>query len=157
MIDFSISALEKAPVKKSGFLPGEFLDLDAEDAFSAAGEVRYDLTASLISGGVLVSGSVSAPVVSSCGRCLKEVQLLIGEKNLNLFFEPEENQEILTVDEDLRAELLLNLPMNPVCSENCRGLCPVCGCDLNESTCDCDTSGNSGEVSPWSALDALDL
>jgi uncharacterized protein len=157
VINFSISALEKAPVKKSGSLPGEFLDLDEADAFAAAGEVVYDLTAMIVSGGVLVSGSISAPVSSCCGRCLKDIQLRIAEEKLELFFELDSNQEILTVDEDLRAELLLNLPMNPVCSDDCQGLCPVCGIDLNEKSCNCDTRSSAGEVSPWSALDALDL
>ena len=67
MITFSVSALEKAPVSKSGVIPPEFLDLAAEDAFSASGEGSYELTAQIVSGGVLVSGSVKAPVVTSCG------------------------------------------------------------------------------------------
>ena len=67
MINFSISALEKAPVRKDGELPGEFLDLAAEDAFAPAGVVGYDLTAALVSGGVLVSGRAAARVSAVCG------------------------------------------------------------------------------------------
>ena len=157
MINFSISALEKTPVRKDGELPGEFLDLAAEDTFAPAGDVSYDLTAQLVSGGVLVSGSVSAPVGAVCGRCLEDIEFTLDAGELHLFFELEENQEILEVDEELRAELLLALPMNPLCSDDCRGLCPVCGGNLNEKQCACDVPDSSGAVSPWSALDSLDL
>jgi len=157
VIAFSISALEKAPVNKSGSLPEEFLDLAPEDAFTAASPVEYDLTASLVSGGVLVSGSVAAAVCADCGRCLQPVLISIGNDDLHLFFEIADGQEILEVDEDIRAELLLDLPMNPLCSPDCRGLCPVCGCDLNEGDCQCDTAAAAGKVSPWSALDGLEL
>ncbi|MBE6357040.1 MAG: DUF177 domain-containing protein [Lentisphaerae bacterium] len=157
MIFFSVSALEKAPVSKSGVLPPEFLDLAGDDQYSAAGEGSYDLTAQLISGGVLVSGRVSIPVSSICGRCLQPVDFTLDPGEVKLFFEVDENQELLDIDEDVRAELLLELPMNPLCSPDCPGLCPECGCDLNSQQCNCRPADNSGKVSPWSALDSLDL
>ena len=157
MISFSVSALEKAPVKKNGVLPGEFLDLAPDDAIAAAGEVSYDLTAELVSGGVLVSGKLSAPVQSFCGRCLKEIAFLLETGETQVFFELSEGQEILEADEELREELLLNLPMNPLCSPDCRGLCAKCGCDLNEKECSCENENTAGAVSPWSALDGLNL
>ncbi len=40
----------------------------------------------------------------------------------------------------VREQLRLASPMKPLCSEDCRGLCPVCGANRNDSTCDCDTS-----------------
>ena len=150
MINFSISALEKAPVRKDGVLPGEFLDLAPEDAFAPAGVVEYDLTAAIVSGGVLVSGKASARVSAVCGRCLENIDITIGNPDLHIFFEVGENQEILEVDEELRAELLLELPMNPLCD-------PVCGIDLNKKNCKCIPQDSAAKVSPWSALDDLDL
>lgn len=157
MINFSISALEKTPVRKDGELPGEFLDLAAEDAFAPAGVVEYDLTAALVSGGVLVSGRASARVRAVCGRCLKDIEIPIENPALHIFFEVGENQEILEVDEELRAELLLELPMNPLCDPDCAGLCPICGVDLNRKRCQCTPEDSAAKVSPWSALDELDL
>ena len=157
MITFSVSALEKNPVRKSGVLPAEFLDLAPEDSFAAAGEVTYDVTAALVSGGVLVSGELSVPLTTVCGRCLKEIGFTLSSGEIQLFFEIDDSTEELETGEELRAELLLALPMNPLCSEQCRGLCPECGCDLNESSCDCDVSSAAGAVSPWSALDDLKL
>lgn len=37
----------------------------------------------------------------------------------------------------IREDLLLNIPLKPLCRENCRGLCPQCGTDLNEGECTC--------------------
>lgn len=157
MITFSVSALEKAPVKKSGILPENFLDLAPQDQFSAAGEGNYDLTASLVSGGMLLSGSADIPVAATCGRCLKNLQFTLKESDLHIFFELADGQETVEIDEDLRAELLLNLPMNPLCSADCQGLCPECGCDLNVEKCSCQVTCAADKVSPWSALDDLKL
>jgi uncharacterized protein len=157
VIWFSISALEKAPVRKTGLLPPEFIDLAEEDAFAPDGSGSYDLTAMLVSGGVLVSGSASTPLKSICGRCLKEISFTLDSGKLQLFFEIEEEQEILEIDDDLRSELLLALPMNPLCSNDCQGLCPVCGTDLNKSQCKCIKEDTASAVSPWSTLDDLDL
>ena len=157
MINFSISALEKAPVRKDGELPGEFLDLAAEDAFAPAGVVEYDLTAALVSGGVLVSGSCSCLMHTVCGKCLKEFDFLLEAPDLHIFFELEENQEELDTADDIRAELLLELPMNPLCDPECQGLCPVCGVDRNRQHCSCNTAAAAEKVSPWSALDGLKL
>ncbi len=157
MITFSVSALEKAPVNKSGILPEDFLDLAPDDQFSAAGEGNYDLTASLVSGGMLLSGSAAIPVGATCGRCLAELEFTLDENDLHIFFELADGQETVDVDEELRAELLLNLPMNPLCAPDCQGLCPECGCDLNETRCNCEVKSAADKVSPWSALDSLNL
>ena len=64
--------------------------------------------------------------------------------------EPEEEEEeidplienvyegpVLSFDEMVREQVHLALPMRPLCSPDCKGLCPVCGTDLNRSSCDC--------------------
>ena len=45
--------------------------------------------------------------------------------------------DVIDLDEILREQIILALPMYPRCKEECRGLCPVCGVDLNKETCDC--------------------
>jgi uncharacterized protein len=46
---------------------------------------------------------------------------------------------MLDLREDAREALLLEIPMTPRCREDCRGLCPTCGADLNQGPCGCDT------------------
>jgi uncharacterized protein len=48
--------------------------------------------------------------------------------------------------------LVLELPMKPVCSERCRGLCPVCGTDLNRETCTCRVEEVDPRLSPLKRL-----
>jgi uncharacterized protein len=45
----------------------------------------------------------------------------------------------LSVGEIAREQVLLDLPIRPLCRESCRGLCPRCGCDMNEGDCACAT------------------
>ena len=56
--------------------------------------------------------------------------------------------DVIDLDEILREQIILALPMYPRCSPECRGLCPVCGIDLNQETCDCQRD----EVDPRLAV-----
>jgi len=104
---------------------------------------------------VSVRGSVAAMARLECVRCLTAFDLLV-QARLEVFAEragrgrPGEEQA-LERDEymkfhdgrqlDLRGKareaLLLELPMVPHCREDCRGLCPRCGADLNAGSCGC--------------------
>ena len=51
-------------------------------------------------------------------------------------------------------QILLEAPVQPLCKESCKGLCPVCGTDLNRSSCGCDRGGSE---SKFAALRTLKL
>jgi uncharacterized protein len=55
----------------------------------------------------------------------------------------------IELEEILREQILLLLPMQRVCSADCKGICPVCGRDRNESSCDCRVEAADDR---WSAL-----
>jgi uncharacterized protein len=61
----------------------------------------------------------------------------IAEDDLSTAFY--ENEQI-DLGQMMREQFLLSLPMKPLCSEACKGLCPVCGTNLNRSACDCKRS-----------------
>ncbi|HLP15789.1 MAG TPA: DUF177 domain-containing protein [Bacteroidota bacterium] len=68
------------------------------------------------------------------------------------YFLMTEGQKSIDVSEPVREYLLLAVPIKNLCRPNCRGLCPVCGANLNERTCTCTT----GETdSRWDALQKL--
>lgn len=72
----------------------------------------------------------------TCSRCLGDTKYLYE-------FPYEEVVEIEEIDsfdlqEIVRQELQLNAPFRVLCDEECRGLCPHCGVNLNETTCQCD-------------------
>lgn len=134
------------------------------------GPVSVDLSVSATATGqVLARGSVRAEMKFECRRCLAEVIRELHE-NLTLIWAPrdefpgeeEEGQGELRVLElgvgelDLgpavREELILATPKFVECREDCRGLCPRCGIDRNEESCDCTLE----EPDPrWDALRAL--
>lgn len=97
-------------------------------------------------GVVYLKYSVDFTLLMLCDRCLRELK-----NNYHFDFEhivvqsvSIDNDEYIVADgesinmNDIAVtDLLLQLPSKFLCSEECRGLCMVCGCDLNESECDC--------------------
>ena len=87
----------------------------------------------------VVEGKLKAELILSCSRCLQKynspVELDISEDVLKSEMEDEEE---LYLDEIVMDNIILSLPMKPLCSDNCKGICPECGQDLNEGECDCE-------------------
>lgn len=94
----------------------------------------------------IVRGSINAVLSLKCDRCLKPF-----EKSLDIELdeiygeEADEDGEIWLVSDktiDLKpaviADIMLHLPMRSLCSEDCKGLCPKCGHNLNNGDCGCD-------------------
>ncbi|HVL64493.1 MAG TPA: DUF177 domain-containing protein [Actinomycetota bacterium] len=125
--------------------------------------VRGDLRAESVVEGILVTGRAEAPVVATCARCLRDVQTAASPELCELFVAPgtqvapdEDVYEIRGTDIDLepalRDALTLALPLNPLCREDCKGICARCGADLNATSCDC----SDDDVDPrWAILDAV--
>ena len=115
--------------------------------------VIADLTV-FISGDKLVcQGKVKTKVNLQCSRCLTVFSYPL-ETKLDFVLELRDGQikgssveeetefsfpswDEVEIDNLVREIILLALPLKPLCSEDCKGLCPVCGTDLNSSTCNC--------------------
>lgn len=113
------------------------------------------------------SGSFEAP----CARCLEPVRHEL-KGDFDLLFRPlgvdagpperalvVPETEIgyyqeggLTLEDVLREQVLLSLPARTLCSADCKGLCPNCGCNLNEGACTCEARPADDR---WSALSDL--
>ena len=75
----------------------------------------------------------------NCSRCLEEFTVPKSlETKLNL---PIENRDTIDLTDNLREEIMLNYPLKPLCRPECRGLCPVCGRNLNKEKCKCQPRG----------------
>ncbi len=93
--------------------------------------------------------NVDFDVVTRCARCLKDLRVptalsIVRPMADSLSGDDEENDDILLLDEDCVElddvaldAILLSAHMSYLCREDCRGLCPVCGRDLNEGECGC--------------------
>ncbi len=132
-------------------------------------DVQLTFTATS-SGQVLARGTLRTELLRSCRRCLTDVTVPIREE-LSLFWsvpdelrgsdEEEEDEAIRWLDptsneldmrDALREELLLRIPRFVLCDEECQGLCPLCGINRNDETCECTLE----EPDPrWDALRAL--
>lgn len=152
MIKFSVSRVEKEPVFLEGSESAEFWALPEDDQYTGSSPVEYELTARSVSGSILVSGRVAGKVSAACGRCLVPFELEIVNENIELYYAKEDiREEEMDITADIRDELLITLPMNPLCSDECSGLCPVCGGNRNKKKCSCSQGGNLA----WSALDNI--
>ena len=99
-------------------------------------------------GMIELHSSVDYVLETRCARCLKDLSL---PKKLDIFqrlafdLQDEENDDILLiegfeldVDEILTEQIIFSVDMSYLCSEDCRGLCPKCGTDLNRTDCGCE-------------------
>jgi uncharacterized protein len=130
-------------------------------------DLTLDLRMQSVSEGIYVSGTVDGPLVGECGRCLIEIDDTIEVEIGELFAyrdsttdETTEEDEIGRVTDDLidlepavRDAIVLALPVNPVCREDCRGLCPECGSRWDDLPAD---HSHEQIDSRWSALSKLD-
>lgn len=99
---------------------------------------------------LLVTGDVDLTVSIPCSRCLKEVPTDIRfsiDKELKLENSTLNDEEMedadyliglhLDIDKLVYREILVNWPMKVLCKEDCKGICKVCGHNLNEGDCGC--------------------
>ena len=123
--------------------------------------VVLDIRLSSYPGGIMAAGTVSAPWRGECRRCGGPVEGMVVAEVRERYApvggaDRDEEAYPLTGDElDLepltRDAVLLDLPLAPLCSEGCLGLCPQCGANWNDGSCTCPPASDPR----WSALDAL--
>jgi uncharacterized protein len=108
--------------------------------------LALDLRFESVTEGVLVTGTVTAPITGQCGRCLDPLSAEIVVEICELFAYPDssterttEEDEIHRIDGDtldvepaVRDAVVLGLPWTPLCRPDCAGLCPTCGQRLAE-------------------------
>ncbi len=85
----------------------------------------------------IIAGQVQQLLELPCSRCLEKFEMpLEFELNLEVDKDEVENDEI-DINTSLEENIVLALPMQVVCTEDCKGLCPSCGINLNYEDCDC--------------------
>ncbi len=146
--------------------PGDF-NLEEEklrlaSALRVSGEVRRRREE------VIVKGAVNGKIEANCDRCLRPVPVPIDvgfdahlvpahvyHENETVELQAEDldysvfDGRTVDIDELVREQLLLSLPVRLLCQEDCRGLCAQCGADLNSQSCDCAGETNDPR---WDAL-----
>lgn len=130
------------------------LDIEAyelgDKVFALPEGIDYNIILSHTGEGILVSGVLKTVLSTECDRCLDPARLEISSEieGYYLFEEPEEVSEDdeeyeLVVDDTidlapaLESALVLEIPFVVLCKDDCEGLCPQCGCNLNRESCSC--------------------
>ena len=128
-------------------------------------EVDADAILDAVDGGIEVTATIEAPWASECRRCLKPLAGTLRTQVREMYRprtagEPAEddeetyplNGEQLDLRPLVRDAILLDLPIAPLCRNDCRGLCATCGADLNDGPCGCPPPAADPR---WAVLDQL--
>lgn len=158
--------LETSPYEFEFEIAPENIDLDGEARLQSPAQVKGNVTRHIAQ--TDVEGTIKAAIELECARCLQKIDksseipfkaAFVAPENYTQAKEAELNADDLdvsilegnTIDttELVREQILLNLPEQVFCSEDCKGLCPQCGANRNLINCNC----LENEVDPrWSAL-----
>ena len=146
-------SLELEPRKYNGELV-EFLT-----PVRVEGELRH------VGGWIIeFKGTLDFDVRMACGRCTRPTDLPLhsdmvqryiadrqenesGDEDVEVYFD-----EVIDLSDLIYSEISLAIPMKVLCREDCKGLCPHCGKDLNEGPCDCSQEDTDPR---WDALKSL--
>jgi uncharacterized protein len=120
---------------------------------------------------VRIAGRIATTIELVCSRCLEPDTLPI-DASFDLLYLPAsdapQDEEVEVADEDsdtafykdgvidlgelVHEQLYLALPMKPLCRDDCKGLCPVCGANRNTTTCSCDARWEDPRLAGLKAL-----
>jgi uncharacterized protein len=154
----SVKELELRKIRfDETFQPGQidFTGEDIEQATPLAAKGSAELLQNT-DGEVRIQGRYTVDMTSQCDRCLGRARFAL-DAGFDLFYQPASviaRDEEVAIDEGeaeigfyegggmvlediLREQVLLSLPMQRVCSDVCKGICPVCGKNRNETGCEC--------------------
>ncbi len=158
---------------KSGI--GTMRNYEVESTVDIDGEVvefTGDVCLMKTDRGILLKGTFDTNLVLRCSRCLNNFTYPLSIKIEEEYFPimdvntgvmlpaPEEpgnftidDHNIMDISEAIRQYTLMTIPMKPLCRQDCSGLCPTCGINLNEKKCECKP-----EIDPrWEKLNSLVL
>jgi uncharacterized protein len=147
-------------------IPEEGQAIQKDIPFGDKAKATIDLSLSRLAGQVFIAGSASTTLSLQCSRCLNDFTEDLSVE-LNLAYMPQDDEEDgepahehelladeiqtgffidgeLDLTQIVSEQLVLNSPMKPLCGEGCKGLCSVCGIDLNEHECSCE----KGNIDP---------
>ncbi len=126
--------------------------------------IQGDITVTREYDNIRVTGRITAPLALSCSRCLADFTSFV-DTSFTIFFRKETAITSITEDElelgemdllsstysgdeidlthEIEEQVAMEIPLKPLCDDACKGLCHVCGIDLNTSSCTCSKEPES--------------
>jgi len=169
MIQINVSQLLKAPIGSTrNYRVNEVVNIGGSNS-----QVYGEVTLLRTDRSILAKGVLHADVELACSRCLNFFNCTLALDIEEEYFPTTDTmagailpmrdktgfftidgRNILDLTEATRQYALMAMPMKPLCNEDCSGLCPTCGCNLNQTICNCPAK----PVDPrWSELGKLVL
>ncbi len=118
---------------------------------------RFELLLTNIGNAITVEGTINVEFAVRCDRCLKEFTCSMAAGFAETYYDAAQpppggaeedwipySGDSIDITPEAKSAITVNLPMRFICLEDCRGLCPVCGTDLNKEQCKC----NRDQVDP---------
>ena len=169
---FSVQELEHHKIHFDTTFPAD--ELEFFEKLRQSGPIHAKGSAELLRntlGEIRIQGHVAGEMEAECDRCLETFKFSLDSR-FDLFYRPAETAPIteetridegeseigfyegngVQLEDVLREHILLNLPMQRICSDACKGICPACGQNRNRVYCDCEVKTVDER---WSALKNL--
>ena len=138
------------------------------DEYRFAEPLRWQADITNTGGALLVTGTVEGRAATACARCLEEAAFDVVGEIEGYFLISGAEAELDDIEEDefdvlpesevldmaplIEAALVLEMPLVPLCDEECKGLCPRCGQNRNEGECACEAPEDAAP-NPFAALE----
>lgn len=132
--------------------------MHSDGACTFTAPVRSDITAEREFDHIRVTGRVSTRIALACSRCLVDYETDI-DSAFTIYFRKGVSHDVAEEDEvelneqdlisatysgdeidlthEIEEQVVMEIPLKPLCNEECKGLCPACGTDLNQGSCSC--------------------
>jgi len=134
-------------------------DLEFDDSRVIDEPVHVRMHLDSLPTGISVTGEASATWAGECRRCLAPLQQRVTVDIAELYQQTQTDPDAYEIENDqinllpmVRENLLLSIPVGPLCREDCPGFCPHCGADLSQGSCNCQPVAKDDR---WAALEAL--
>ena len=150
------------------------------DTYTFPNGLHWDVEVTNTGEAFLVMGTLRGDAVVPCARCLEDAEYPIDVPVDGYFvIEPSDDDDdeqddiefgvvspdhTIDIMDALQSALVLELPMTPLCRDDCKGLCPHCGANLNDGDCGCeavsiaaDDSDDIAADNPFAVLKTLKL
>ncbi len=129
----AVNRIPFSGLREEGTFPATAMDLERPDVHPVS-DVEVSAFARKAEREVVVQADIHCTVQLSCARCLTQFEQDVTASGTWAY-------EVLPTDvidliDDVRQELILAYPMIPVCRPSCKGLCPICGQNLNAGACE---------------------
>ncbi|MBC5647235.1 YceD family protein [Christensenella tenuis] len=160
MIEIDIREALKNEGKVYSFHYDGIPDLSEEIDF--ARPLVLDAEYSVLDRKVSVKGTFETALNTVCDRCLEEMETRVSYRFDETFFRDGMQEEedytyaggLLSLDKMVYDAIVLSLPHQLLCSEDCKGICPACGQNLNSGSCGCKQK-DTDETNPFAKLKGL--